>query len=552
MPHRRELAYLISFLVPSASVNVESTFLELRSSQYIDLKNISNLVYKDKAITRVRLIANFGNPKIYDLEVYSSSRVLLTHNNEEGEYTFDSNLTDLEKIYDRLYIALMLHENVLAEYAFCQSDGRAFSSETWLRGLSHVYDKAAHDFYKMARELIVVKLKEFLRTKYTVEISNHNMSIRLISLGCGEGDDLLQAIQQLSDEMNIIEALGFDISEMNLLIARNKCGSKAILLKSSLFDLAIIMRQRQEETIMNIGIAVGSLTRNVLNGTQESLQVLQQIFRCLNVIAITGYTAPLLTLAMANAIGFTGIVENYKNNDPAFPHEVKELYILSHPDEKELSDLLLYKFDEKRAWLDLVMSANPVFHLASFAKMHPAKVAVIRYIDISFANLPKTEHNALYIELRKYSAVKEIYYNGSVDIDDDNFNFIRAVTRPHSVHEVPFYIGDVEHTLEKFQKKPDITITPVVPKVTKDKNFCFFKVHPKKIPYITELQSLVGNTNIRLVTNNIYTKAYFAMSWLKKLSPTALDEISAGAKPVADAWIGREGCGVDRKFLSCI
>jgi hypothetical protein len=89
---------------------------------------------------------NYGNKNADDLAAYLSSRVLLIHNNEESEYTFDTDYSHLKIYYYRLYNALMHQDGVQAEFTNCRPDYRALSSATW-EGARAVYTQSIEHFY---------------------------------------------------------------------------------------------------------------------------------------------------------------------------------------------------------------------------------------------------------------------------------------------------------------------------------------------------------------------------------------------------------------------
>jgi hypothetical protein len=530
MQTRANLSHLISLLVPSSRTALFSTFRELRSSQLLVLDNIENLTYQNMTITRIRLIAAFTDTRLDDIGVYLASRVLLTHNNVEKSFHFEADDSELKEYYNDLYCALMLCKNVQAEFANCVTDERAMPFAKWQRGNKSVYSETEKKFYTKARQVLAYHLKSFLKTKYST--AYNEMPIRLVSLGCGDGDDIHQTLQELRDEMKVIEAFGIDNSEANILTAEEKHGQHAIFIQDNIANLTNIMNKiNRDPSIVNIAIAVGCLTRCVNNGTLEVLRILQQAFKYFQVVAITGYTAPLITLAVARAMGLNALLLNYKSNDLLKPREVKMLYILWYPNAVELAELLLSKLKVKKALLDLSMSANPELHLKLFSQLYPSLIPTIQYIDLTFAFISeKDEFNGLKEALRPYLAVKEIYYNNATDLPDNEFNLLRAVTRPHSEHELPFYLNDIEQVLEQTQPKPAIVINPLIPILTKAKSFCFFKIHSQNFSYLTELRTIVGSECIRFHRKQACREAYLSMSWLKQLSPNALDELSNGAK----------------------
>jgi len=319
------------------------------------------------------------------------------------------------------------------------------------------YTEAINNFYSSARALTAHAIANEIK-KYIPK------SALLISLGCREGDDIKACIQAVKEQKipTVLSGVGIDIcsesitkanasiknlKDINLRFVNNDCNT---------FENLLTVTEKAKT--MKIGLAVGFLTRNVLSGTYEALKVFQKAFRTLDAMFITGLTAPLITVDIAKAIGWSPTLRNFSlpKHEQFFAfYELRKSAVIS----------LLDRLHENNTLLDLSMSAVPLEHLKLFIKNHPDKIDRIDKIDFSFAYfLPE--------ELKQVPEILTLFKNLSIithDPDDswvsllqentsqreskerteERYKFVCLYKRTLPSHELPFYNYETFKALEK-------------------------------------------------------------------------------------------------------
>lgn len=186
--------------------------------------------------------------------------------------------------------------------------------------------------------------------------------------------------------------------------------------------------------MLSIGIAVGFLTRQTVKGTREALLISQQAFRLLDILGITGFSEPLVTIEMARSMGWTAKLKNFSLED--FGNNVIfGMYLLHKPQLIKVEE----RYYHQGNLLDLSMAADPVVFLKAIPD--GLKKAIQR-IDLSFAYLPKEEMKELVNQLRQLPELKQIIHDPDDSIAELKTPELELVSLNRRVlfpNEVPVY-----------------------------------------------------------------------------------------------------------------
>jgi hypothetical protein len=391
--------------------------------------------------------------------------------------------------------------NGLIEQTYCYLGKPSFASNPFN------YSDEIHAFYCHARALVAESVLNEFRQAGTPS------SLRIVSLGSGTGHELIEC-KRLIDAKNPgidIKLIGFDHCKP-LVIQANKeikaSGESCIkFFEADCKTLRTFLTTRAQ---FNVGIAVGFLTREVLTGTCEALPLFQKVYREFDSFIITGITAPLITLDMANAIGWAPCLRNYKVT--GYPSQIFSLYLLRKPKEHKVEDRI--HLDEKL--FNLSMSTVPLEHLKTLLTRHPDKLPLITTIDLSFAYLLPDEIGLFLTQLSVLKNLKVIYYDPS-DQWIDNFKkqafseeskttqyeFFPQNLRDSSPDELPFYSRSINKVLH--YRAAQLAVSAL----SKNKNYLFCK------PSDLRTLSLVNKASNQAI-EEIFNKG---KSIVKKISP---------------------------------
>lgn len=461
---------LITDLVPPSSTRSRSTLDYQGSTQLLDLKlstEEKGCTKDGKRISRIRLIANFTHNQ-YDIEGYLSSRVILTINKDEIFYIFPGKDITLMNSFLDLYENL-IKNGATVELAFSNPLMPLATREYWMKGISQSYSKIETDFYDFARSYTVKKLSQHLKLTQSDLKDASKENLRVVIIGCGDGAESEVVSKELSQHVNLVEIVGFDISQKNIEAARKKHSSRGNFIVANANQLLeIIETKTNGKKAKNVALAIGCLTRQVNPGTLETLPVFQQALRCCDFFAVTGIASPLITIDMANSIGWIAVLENYLLPNVKSNAHIKCLYFLSKPNSEQLSKMLLARYDEKNGLLDFSMSGDPISHLSIFLEKHADKVENIQKINLTFCYLLPHEIELLLEVLKKFKNLQVVYHNQLHDIKCDSFRVIKTEPK-HLPHEVPFYSGELERLLKQHECKKIKTESLITYSIHRDK-----------------------------------------------------------------------------------
>src|SRR5205085_1128378 len=130
--------------------------------------------------------------------------------------------------------------------------------------------------------------------------------VQLCSFGCGKANDLIIAKKILSENQIACSAFGIDSNPgVNAEAKRHEI----TFIKGDMRNLKLLLPACPNKETVKVGMFVGSLVRQCLNGTEEAIKVMHQVDN-FDVLFLTGFTDVLLNKSMAKAMGWKVRVSN--------------------------------------------------------------------------------------------------------------------------------------------------------------------------------------------------------------------------------------------------
>ncbi len=241
------------------------------------------------------------------------------------------------------------------------------------------------DFYKLAHQQI-----NQLVNKYQLPIT------QLVSLGCGDGNE----VSGFAKSDKKLPVLLVDVNATNISDAHDRLEEK-FLVKTLQADICdkqtqnaineFVEQQQCGNQSSTLFIASGLFSHGVLQGSDQSVQVLQAIYQKANYIAIASWAATRVHNRLLKAMG-------YKIKDfqvPVLNDTLRQPVLLIEKQTEQERLTFIVQQSNKRYKrfinIDLTMSAMPLDDLQRMQKSsnqgHKAIYIACQQIDLSWSNL---------------------------------------------------------------------------------------------------------------------------------------------------------------------
>ncbi len=319
------------------------------------------------------------------------------------------------------------------------------------------YTESIDTFYSSVRPFVAKLLVQELGE---LKIKKAD-SMMVVSLGCGQGDDLRECRELIGAAYPQSTFRGYDNSRELIQLAIEQSthlDERNIRFFEEDCKVLNTFIPTEVRAKFNVGIAVGFLTQQVLTGTHEALPIYQRAYREFDVFINTGLTHPLITLDIATAIGWAPLLRNYKLGTTDFLQS-HSVYILRKPTVCNILDRIT------NGLLDLSMSAVPLECMQILIRNHGGVLRTITKIDLSFAYFLPAEIE-LFLQLLDNLKNLKIIYHDPCDrwvhsmrghsrvssLEEKNiakYKLIPMDLRKDRLEELPFYSRFITSVLQE-------------------------------------------------------------------------------------------------------
>lgn len=286
------------------------------------------------------------------------------------------------------------------------------------KGVSATYTKIIKDFYENLHESmadLVVKAMQSSAALSQVVLTD---GVDVISLGCGQGEDLYSCHSALLGAGLRSHCHGIDLYKREIIEAKKTLKKKVrtgfnkesfSFIEHDFTDIVSLMpKLTLNPRSVKVVISSGTLTREIMNGAYVVTKVLQDLYAHISpdVIVIGGYTHVILSPEIAKDIGY--IVQTTQLDTGRLLFMLTKSSITqqkTHIENKSLrrnrdgsSDIVT---------LDLSICANPVALAHEFA-CDEEKRRLISTIDLSWSYMSGEQLSEMMLCLQQFPRLKKI------------------------------------------------------------------------------------------------------------------------------------------------
>ncbi len=290
-------------------------------------------------------------------------------------------------------------------------------------------------FYEWHRPIVSDILLNAVKSLPNLHKVAKQRGVFLFALGTGSGDDLDIVDKALEKEGIRSRSYGIEIYKCLIKEGKKKYPHLHFIQGDAASPAEIIIKTKKEaikkakKTAMRkptIVVAEGFLTRQVLSGAQEGLEVLQELIQdgVADVVVISGLAAPLVNEHIARAAGWeaTPLMIHYPDNFAGLntTAEYNPALVLNRPSESDYLDGLVEDFeksleDDPEGVIDLSMSAKPWLLLKHIRKKL-GDINQVCKIDLSFSYMPREQYSAkldsIIKNLGSFSGLQQVILSG--------------------------------------------------------------------------------------------------------------------------------------------
>jgi hypothetical protein len=367
-----------------------------RSTEYTTLCLKKNSIFSIKyqaIIKKIVLISNFSPTDheedikyVLEIATIDNEKKLLYVENSQEYYSLLEDILDLNGRYEAAFL-----DNNIKKLPEWKSNSVQYIYQE--HGVQYFYDQLYMDISTILK-------KKFLNSPKSI--------IKIFSFGCGDGSDVKNITENLNTVGINCRAIGFDFNPDNISLANYKKTNFTFFVEGNTLELLNLFNKYNNHDLFNdiscikknIFLFSGSVTRNVLDGTQNGLSVLQQSKRCADFACFAGVDQILITFRMAKRCGWkmkTEIANNTK----------REIFVLEKMTSEERKTWLFKQFNPHEGLLDLSMSSNPVEDLELLMNFDFNKV---KKINLSYCYILPNEIKILELFLKPFKDII-VYYN---------------------------------------------------------------------------------------------------------------------------------------------
>lgn len=361
----------------------------------------------NKAAKKIVLLCNPSNTEKGGALKWKSGVVLLKFNDGSlGAYNY-KNRTQIRESIPKLY-HLMLLANGYEERAHAEVNQRKILN--WKTDTTdEVYkrDPVCERFYNLIDDYVSEQVMTAIKSIEQQENTNHKRAVRLVSLGCGQGKNLMITHHMLVRAGYSCQSVGFDLNAGNFPVSQVE---QVEFIQGDMLETGKLLEPYSQDPSIKVGLFIGSLVDQCFAGTEAALNILQQA-RTLDIVILTGFTSVLVNKLMIKAMGWNVKVNNVTSFvDEISRHrltlvndknnlDVRGFFTLTKMNPDQRKAYLLKRSSEKTPplttcnKLDLSMSAHPLSDLALF---NHEELQGFTTIDLSWAFASKVEIENLF------------------------------------------------------------------------------------------------------------------------------------------------------------
>lgn len=376
--------------------------------------DVREMSLKEQPIEKIVMIAN-TKKTIHPGKPFLNSTSRIIFQLVSGElrvFQFQPHCKAVDQV-DTFYLLLTWGgecRNLFNEY------GTGVDKSWHFLGTQETYTPEIKEYYMSLHETMSQYIVRAIKTNPNMHKKAATQGIQAISLGCGEGADLLafyKALLAARFDNAPFEGAKFNCQMQGVDLYEREV-KRAIDTKPKRFNFTqhdltqietLTPKLGLEPNTLKIIISSGSLTREVMSGAYAVAQVLQKTHSYLqaDLIIIGGFTHVILSPEIATDIGYRaesiilpGGRAIYLLHNQALDTQIQ------HVERKSLSRSHSGNF----TILDLSLSAMPL--ILSNAFLPTAKKDLINTIDLSWAHLREDEIPAMIACLQQFPVLKNI------------------------------------------------------------------------------------------------------------------------------------------------
>ncbi len=405
-----ELHILLYYLLPVLSTKTTKK-INPNAGIITFTLNGRGLLWKEQAIETIIMIANTRGS-----DARETSRVIFQLASGDMQFfQFSDVLEDFPAPAYSLFMRLGAEpRNLFNEYG-------TRADPLWKTlGTSETYTHKIHQFYTELHDHISNLILQEIKSQTGLYQKAATQGMQVISLGCGQGDDLFAAYKTLLKERFdrapfagatfSCECYGLDLYQREVDQATSTYSKQKgfTFIQHDLTQVeSLIPKLKLKENKVNLLISSGTLTREIMDGAYPVAQVLQKVHTHLqpDLMAIAGYTHTIISPEIAADIGYT--------TKSTIRPGGRVIYLLlnktldeqiQHVERKSLSRNRVSSMDFTT--LDLSLSAHPLVLIQAFTA-HDKK-HLIASIDLSWSYLKAEDQSAMIECLAEFPALKRV------------------------------------------------------------------------------------------------------------------------------------------------
>lgn len=286
------------------------------------------------------------------------------------------------------------------------------------KGVSATYTRQIKSFYENLHERMSNLVIHEMQTSAALSQVARTDGVDVISLGCGQGEELYSCHSTLLEAGMRSHCHGIDLHGREIKEAKKSLKKKArsglnkenfSFIEHDFTDIVSLMpKLTLHPRAVKVVISSGTLTREIMSGAYSVAKVLQNIYAHISpdIIVIGGYTHVILSPEIAKDIGYGVQATSSDKGRLLFmltkisPEEQK-----SHVEKKSL-----HRNRDRSpniTTLDLSLCANPLVLAREFV-LDEDKCHLISSIDLSWCYLTEETLSEMILCLRQFPNLKKV------------------------------------------------------------------------------------------------------------------------------------------------
>lgn len=349
------------------------------------------------------MVGHFNvHDKLLKQQLLPATRFIFQFHDNEKVFLRFNRYSNKEEELQKTISGVLRGLGGMPEFAFSNYNGYVLPKHVWF--LQPEYKPPERAFYTVAHQLganlLIKKIKE--NPAYHHVACDKGISI--VSLGCGDGLDLMVCEKAFTKEGFKCTATGFD-SNTSALVENIEKYPEYQFIPLDLEDMnnqfpKILQKgQYATEGKLVVVIAFGSITQTVLKGTRPALDIMHQLrIQFVGHLFIqTGWTRPLINEEIASAAGWDITTNDHSfGDDPSDRSSYRLLMLGDRQSDEKTFEVTLSRSKYRSRYknnsytFDLSFTSNP-FEQCQLLEKNADLSAQVTQLDLSWSHLNKTD-----------------------------------------------------------------------------------------------------------------------------------------------------------------